>query len=170
MTDRIRKGDRPASPVGGCSAEREPTGDFTLNAEVHRICIAEGGYPAKWPRHMCCPCCGTGQLKSLFTKHQFNHRQCKNCGFVCIDPYPPEDIVKRLYAGSYYTNFREFYEARHLRKVGGYSMTAAPIELLEKERRGGASAPAKAGDWVEVGAGREPTLSMRAVAAPSRCH
>jgi SAM-dependent methyltransferase len=152
MTDQIGAVDRPASPVGGCSADRGPPADLTLNAEVHRICIAEGGYPAKWPRHPCCPCCGTGQLKSLFTKHQFNHSQCTNCSFVCVNPYPPKDIVKRLYAGSYYTNFREFYEARHLREVGGYSMTAAPIELLEKMIECAAHGR-EAGDWLDVGGG-----------------
>jgi SAM-dependent methyltransferase len=152
MTDQIGGSDRPASPVGGCSADRGPPADLTLNAEVHRICITEGRYPAEWPQHTSCPCCGTGQLKSLFTKHQFNHSQCTNCSFVCVNPYPPEDIVKRLYAGSYYTNFREFYEARHLREVGGYSMTAAPIELLEKMIECAADGR-EAGDWLDVGGG-----------------
>jgi SAM-dependent methyltransferase len=151
MADQIGEENRASSLGCGCANRGSPP-DLTLNAEVHRICIAEGGYPANWPRHTSCPCCGTGQLKSLFIKHQFNHSQCTNCSFVCVDPYPPEEIVKRLYAGSYYTNFREFYEARHLREVGGYSMTAAPIELLE-EMIECAARGRDAGDWLDVGGG-----------------
>ena len=142
--------DQVAAP--DACAEQSSTSLLTLNAEVHRICITDGGYPGEWPQHPNCPCCGTGQLKNLFTKHQFSHRQCANCGFVCVDPYPPEDILKKLYAGSYYTNFREFYEARHLREVGGYSMTAAPLELLEQMIES-AIRSRSVGDWLDVGGG-----------------
>jgi SAM-dependent methyltransferase len=150
MADGMSSADQEA--VIDLSAERGSADFLTLNAEVHRICVTDGGYPAEWPQHPCCPCCGTGQLTNLFSKHQFNHRQCANCGFVCVDPYPPGDILKKLYAGSYYTNFREFYEARHLREVGGYSMTAAPLELLEKMIDSAARGRA-VGDWLDVGGG-----------------
>jgi SAM-dependent methyltransferase len=126
--------------------------ELTLNAEVHRICIAEGGYPTTWPRHLKCPCCGRGDLKSIFSKYQFNHDQCTDCGFVCVNPYPPKNIVTRLYGGSYYTNFREFYEAKYLREVGDYSMTAAPMELLER-MIARATAGRTVGDWLDVGGG-----------------
>ncbi len=133
--------------------------DVTLNAEVHRVCMVEGGYPERWPRHSHCPCCGTGELRSIFSKYQFNHDQCANCGFVCVNPYPPDDILKRLYAGSYYTNFREYYEADHLRRVGGESMTAAPLELLEN-LIAGVTAGRDPGDWLDVGGGLGTTADL----------
>ncbi len=152
MTDNGAIPERVTEPIGVSSLDQVSPNDKTLNAEVHRICILDGGYPDRWPRHQHCPCCGTGELRSLFTKHQFNHSQCINCGFVCVDPYPPQDILKKLYAGAYYTNFREFYEARHLRETGGYSMTAAPVELLE-EMIESAAGGREAGDWLDVGGG-----------------
>lgn len=132
-------------------AERAPP-DLTLNAEVHRICVVEGGYPQQWPRHRACPCCGTGELRPLFRKYQFGHDQCRDCAFVCVNPYPPEEVLTRLYAGAYYTNFREFYEAHHLRDAGGDSMTAAPAELLETMIES-AAAGRQFGEWLEVGGG-----------------
>ena len=150
MGDRMSSADQEAVP--DLSAGQGSAAFLTLNAEVHRICVTDGGYPAEWPQHPWCPCCGTGELTNLFSKHQFSHRQCANCGFVCVDPYPPDDILKKLYAGSYYTNFREFYEARHLREVGGYSMTAAPLELLEK-MIDSATRGRAAGEWLDVGGG-----------------
>ncbi len=152
MTEDVGRVDPTETAAGGPYADEGPPADLTLNAEVNRICIVEGGYPAKWPRHSCCPCCGTGQIRPLFTKHQFNHSQCANCGFVCVDPYPPDDILKKLYAGAYYTNFREYYEARHLREVGGSCMTAAPLELLE-QMIAFASCGRETGDWLDVGGG-----------------
>ena len=136
----------PAAPLD------KGTADETLNAEVRRICMIEGGYPGKWPCHARCPCCGTGELHSLFSKQGFNHDQCTTCGFVCVNPYPPDEIIRKLYAGAYYTNFREFYEARHLREVGGYSVTAAPLELLEQMIEC-ATAGRAAARWLDVGGG-----------------
>ncbi len=138
-----------AVPAAGLN---DRAADDTLNAEVRRICMLEGGYPGKWPRHARCPCCGIGELRSLFSKQGFNHDQCTNCGFVCVNPYPPDEIIRKLYAGAYYTNFREFYEARHLREVGGYSVTAAPLELLE-EMIECATAGRATGRWLDVGGG-----------------
>jgi SAM-dependent methyltransferase len=126
--------------------------DLTLNAEVRRICMLEGGYPSAWPRHRQCPSCGKGPLQSLFSKHEFNHDQCGNCGFVCVNPYPPTTILTKLYAGAYYTNFREYYEAQLLREAGGSCMTAAPLELLN-EMIARATASRAPGDWLDVGGG-----------------
>jgi SAM-dependent methyltransferase len=152
MPDDTSRTDQTAPPVCGLLSDDKSRADLTLNAEIYRICVAEGGYPAKWPQHHCCPCCGAGPLRGLFTKHGFNHSQCTKCGFVCVNPYPPEDIVKKLYAGSYYTNFREFYEARHLREVGGWSLTAAPLDLLEGMITR-TTAGRQPGDWLDVGGG-----------------
>ena len=124
----------------------------TLNAEVYRVCMLEGGYPDAWPRHRGCPCCGGGELRSLFKKHGFNHDQCSHCGFVCVNPYPPEEIVKRLYSGTYYTNFREYYEAGYLQRTGEHSITAAPVALLE-QMIARATAGRAAGEWLDVGGG-----------------
>jgi SAM-dependent methyltransferase len=126
--------------------------DTTLNAEVYRICVVEGGYPRDWPAHDRCPCCGAGRLRKLFIKYNFGHSQCIDCNFVCLDPYPPEPVLKRLYSGSYYTNFRDFYEAQYLREIGGHSMTAAPLELLEDVIQRAVHARAE-GDWLDVGGG-----------------
>ncbi len=141
--------------TGGSDAaggQGEAPVDLTLNAEVWRICMLEGGYPERWPRHSRCPCCDAGELRPLFRKYDFNHSQCIHCGFVCVDPYPPQDILRRLYAGSYYTNFREFYEAQYLRECGDHSMTAAPLEQLDEmiER---ATEGRGRGDWLDVGGG-----------------
>lgn len=141
-----------AEPVDSLSSATASLTDLTLNAEVHRICVVEGGYPGDWPRHERCPCCGTGKLRFLFHKQGIAHEQCVNCDFVCINPYPPDEILKKIYSGSYYTNFREYYEARHLRESGGHSVTAAPIEMLETmiER---ASGERQTGEWLDVGGG-----------------
>src|SRR5579862_6416616 len=145
MVRRPMADDFGAAPAVGRKIE-------TLNAEVHRICMVEGGYPNAWPRHTSCPCCGVGELRSLFKKHEFNHDQCIHCGFVCVNPYPPDDIVKRLYSSTYYTNFREYYEAGYLQRTGKHSITAAPVELLE-DMIVRAAAGRAAGDWLDVGGG-----------------
>jgi len=152
MTEDAAPPERLVKPSDQSSVDHGSPGDRTLNAEVHRICIAEGGYPEQWPRHQQCPCCGSGALRSIFTKYQFNHSQCISCGFVCVDPYPPEAIVKKLYTGAYYTNFREFYEAKHLRELGGHSITAAPLELIE-EMIARSTCGCDKGDWLDVGGG-----------------
>src|SRR5262249_15859223 len=151
---------RPADNTSAAAPAMEATGgvandavcliDSTLNAEVHRICLVEGGYPSDWPVHDRCPCCGIGQLNRLFTKYNFDHSQCSECGFVCLNPYPPDRILKTLYSGSYYTNFREYYEAGYLREIGGHNITAAPLELIE-EMIGRAVHARERGDWLDVG-------------------
>jgi SAM-dependent methyltransferase len=143
----IREADNVSTDAALSSAP-----DLTLNAEVRRICVTEGGYPARWLRHASCPCCGLGELASLFTKYQFNHDQCDNCGFVCVNPYPPVDIIKLLYGGSYYSNFREYYEAQEAREGRQQTISAAPLELIE-QIIARATAGREAGDWLDVGGG-----------------
>ena len=124
----------------------------TLNEEVRIACFEQGGYPQRWERHPACPCCGSGSLFPSFSKNNIWHSSCCNCGFICIDPYPPAEILRQLYAGSYYSLTRELYEVPRLRDQGVITAYTAPTELLndtiKKCVRGRVS-----GTWLDVGGG-----------------
>ena len=125
---------------------------LTLREEIAKICVIEGGYPDRWPRHTECPCCGGKDLRRAFSKFDFTHKQCGTCNFVFVDPYPPDDVIHKLYAGQYYTNVREFYELPRVK--GGEDSTpfTAPrstlIDIVER-----VSATKSKGRWLEVGGG-----------------
>src|SRR6478735_5652106 len=78
-----------------------------LSEEIVEICLSDGRYPTQWPRHEACPACGGKDLVVTFSKLGFNHDECRSCEFVFVNPFPPSDIIARLYAGDYYTNTRE---------------------------------------------------------------
>jgi ABC-type polysaccharide/polyol phosphate transport system ATPase subunit/SAM-dependent methyltransferase len=123
----------------------------TLRGEIEQVCIVEGGYPERWPRHERCPACEGGPLVKAFSKYGFDHVRCGTCGFVCVDPYPPEAIMERLYAGEYYTRVRELFELPLVETGGMGTPFSAPREVLEGmiER----TARARAGAWLDVGGG-----------------
>ena len=125
---------------------------LTLGAEIREICFKDGKYPENWPHHAHCPACGGTTLIDAFSKFGFSHRRCGACEFVFMDPYPPEDILKRLYEGHYYTNIREFFEAPLLRKAGESTPFSASVEELDRivDR---ATAGRTHGDWLDVGGG-----------------
>lgn len=124
----------------------------TLSAEVREICFAKGNYPEGWPRHARCPACDSAMLREAFAKDGFSHRQCTSCDFVCMDPYPADDTIKELYAGRYYTNSRELFEAPRLRLAGTATPYSAPMaeleSIIDRTARSGDS-----GDWLDVGGG-----------------
>jgi ABC-type polysaccharide/polyol phosphate transport system ATPase subunit/SAM-dependent methyltransferase len=148
MSESGAKGTAPASETDAGPV----LPDGTLNSEIRRVCMVEGRYPEGWPRHEKCPCCGKGDLKFLFSKFGLAHDQCTECEFVCMNPYPSDEMVKKIYSGQYYTNFREHYEAHYLREHGEHSLVAAPAELLEAmiER---ATRGRNRGAWLDVGGG-----------------
>jgi SAM-dependent methyltransferase len=132
-----------------------PEGDVrpaTLRAEIAAICLGEGGYPHSWPRHAACPACGEAALAPAFAKYGFSHARCGKCGFVCVDPYPPEDILTKLYNGRYYTQVREFFELPMLRDSRQGTPFSAPEDLL-KDVIATATAKRKTGRWLDVGGG-----------------
>jgi ABC-type polysaccharide/polyol phosphate transport system ATPase subunit/SAM-dependent methyltransferase len=102
----------------------------TLRQEIERICMDEGGYPDRWPRHCRCPACGGGPLMPCFAKYGFSHAQCGACGFVCVDPYPIDAILRKLYSGAYYSAIREYFERPRLECGGDGSPFSAPPEIL----------------------------------------
>jgi ABC-type polysaccharide/polyol phosphate transport system ATPase subunit/SAM-dependent methyltransferase len=123
----------------------------TLRGEIEQVCIVEGGYPGRWPRHERCPACDGGPLVKAFAKYGFDHARCGTCGFICVDPYPPEEIMARLYAGEYYTRIRELLELPLLEARGEGTPFSAPREVLEGIVA--RTAAARSGAWLDVGGG-----------------
>ena len=123
----------------------------TLASEVRRLCHLEGRYPQGWVQRLECPCCGSRHLREAFSKFEIKHCRCVECDYICVNPYPPPDLLNTLYAGDYYTRVREFYELPRAR-TGLASAYSAPVELLEiliargTDRRTG-------GTWLDVGGG-----------------
>lgn len=125
---------------------------LTLGDEVKDICIKEGGYPFAWNRHTSCPACGETLLLDAFKKKNFAHRRCAVCNFTFVDPYPPEDIVEKLYKGVFYTNTREYYESWRITSGQSATIYSAPEDILQ-EIISTAAPPNTSGRWLEVGGG-----------------
>lgn len=129
-----------------------PAGITTLRQEIQAICVDEGGYPDAWPHHNRCPACSGGPLHFAFSKYNFSHSRCQECGFVCVNPYPPTDIVSKLYSGAYYSQTRELFELPLLASGGEGTPFSAPREILasiiDKATQGRAK-----GRWLDVGGG-----------------
>ncbi|AHB47207.1 teichoic acid ABC transporter ATP-binding protein [Hyphomicrobium nitrativorans NL23] len=138
----------------------------TLRSEIEAICFREGGYPKTWPRHEACPACDQVALAPAFSKYSFTHAQCSACGFVTVDPYPPDDIIAKLYDGAYYTQVRNLFEAPLLLGCGDATPFSAPKETLmaviDRATRGRAS-----GTWLDVGGGLGAFANLIAEARPS---
>lgn len=128
-----------------------PTHD-TLRKEIQEVCLGAGGYPDQWPRHEVCPACGVGKLVFAFAKYGFQHSRCVACEFVCLDPYPPETIIAKLYSGSYYSQVRSLFE-QPLMKAGGASTPfSAPREVLRSVVHA-TTEGRSTGRWLDVGGG-----------------
>src|ERR1700733_5557038 len=150
---------RPGEPNGtalssGISATLAPVqrNGQTLRGEIEQICIAEGGYPANWPRHSHCPACGEGPLVDAFAKYGFSHVQCAACSFVAVDPYPPDEIIAKLYSGAYYSRVRDLFERPLLEQGGIVTPFSAPRDVLETVVRYTTQGQAT-GTWLDVGGG-----------------
>jgi ABC-type polysaccharide/polyol phosphate transport system ATPase subunit/SAM-dependent methyltransferase len=124
----------------------------TLRAEIEQICVVEGRYPEDWPRHDHCPACGGRPLLRSFMKYGFSHDRCAICGFVCVNPYPPDDVISKLYSGVYYARIRELFERPLLERKGLGSPFSAPRGALEAMVRRATDGRA-AGSWLDVGGG-----------------
>ena len=124
----------------------------TLRGEIEQICVAEGGYPERWPRHPYCSACGKGPLIEAFAKYGFSHARCGTCGFVCVDPYPPGEILTKLYSGAYYSRTRELFERPLLNDGGTGTPFSAPHDVLEAVVRRTTTGRAT-GTWLDVGGG-----------------
>ncbi len=124
----------------------------TLKEEVTHICVTEGGYPISWDKHYDCPACGQGPMLDAFKKKGFTHSRCAICDFVCVNPYPPKEVLDKLYAGQYYTELRENYEAWRLSNGESATTYSAPQDILLDIIADVAPANSR-GTWLDVGGG-----------------
>ena len=124
----------------------------TLRQELEEICRTRGGYPKKWHKHTACPACARSALVPSFKKYDFTHSRCKECGFICVNPYPPDDVLNALYKGKYYTNVRRFFELPLLKEGGAGTPFSAPADAMQYmiDR---ATGNRKTGKWLDVGGG-----------------
>ena len=136
-------------PDGPCGPAAQGP-DLTLVGEITRICFTEGGYPDRWPKHLSCPCCGGCPLVYAFSKYGIAHDRCRACDFICVNPFPPEPVVRKLYAAAYYSNHREFTETELIRSGESEKLLYAP-ELMEKMLQKAPQTPS--GEWLDVGGG-----------------
>jgi ABC-type polysaccharide/polyol phosphate transport system ATPase subunit/SAM-dependent methyltransferase len=124
----------------------------TLRAEIEDICFVQGGYPNGWPMHDDCPCCGSTQIRPHFDKYGMSHWICRPCEFVFVNPYPPDEILTRLYDGAYYTGVRRHVEeprARSGHEDASMSVAAVHLEPIIDYVR----ARRTQGVWLDVGGG-----------------
>ncbi len=142
--------DRALAQGGSLRTGEEPS---TLRGEIEAICLGDGGYPDRWPVHDDCPACGNGPLQPTFKKYGFAHAQCRACGFVCLDPYPPTHILNKLYDGAYYTRVRNLFELPRLLKTGTATPFSAPEQLLRNVVDHATSGLTRPGRWLDVGGG-----------------
>lgn len=124
----------------------------TLRQEIEKICVVDGQYPDRWPRHDCCPACNGGGIVSGFAKYGFTHSQCISCGFTFVDPYPVPKILRQLYSGLYYSRTRSLFEKPLLSGEGAELPFSAPRAVLEEVIRRATEGKSK-GAWLEVGGG-----------------
>jgi len=157
LRDGVRKwrvGIEAAPSVEGQSAGKPeaPVIERTIGQEVAEICFTDGRFPEQWPRHGECPACAGKDIVDAFAKAGFAHRRCRDCEFVFVDPFPPDDVAERLYAGEYYTNYREFHELPGLIRDGAATKFTAPDSALERVISR-ATGERKEGAWLDVGGG-----------------
>lgn len=155
-----------AGPAGGRTVEKAvsaksppplaltpPSMNYkTLREEIEAVCVDRGGYPEAWPRHQGCPACESRALAPLFEKYGFNHSRCAACGFVCVDPFPPDPVLAELYSGAYYTRTRQLFELPLLRQGGKMTPFSAPSDVLGQVVEQ-ATGDAASGRWLDVGGG-----------------
>jgi lipopolysaccharide transport system ATP-binding protein len=147
------KRERATSSKSTLSAEASVrAGRATLRGEIERICVVEGGYPNHWPRHRHCPVCGEGPLAEAFAKYGFSHVRCGTCGFICVDPYPTDEILTKLYSSAYYSRIRELFERPLLERGGTGTPFSAPREVLQAVVQR-TTRDRMAGAWLDVGGG-----------------
>ncbi|KAB0675913.1 methyltransferase domain-containing protein [Aureimonas leprariae] len=137
----------------------------TLFQEIHRLCHVEGLYPLGWIERTECPCCGASRFQEAFKKLGIRHSRCAECDYVCVDPYPPPQVMEVLYSGDYYTRMREFYELPRLRDQGIGSAYSAPVELLDALIAKGTGGR-ESGAWLDVGGGLGAFASLVSRRAP----
>jgi ABC-type polysaccharide/polyol phosphate transport system ATPase subunit/SAM-dependent methyltransferase len=146
------------------SAEKKSDSE-TLRQEIESICFADGGYPGKWLRHAACPVCDGGPLADCFEKYALMHQRCAACGFVFVNPYPPAELLRRLYDGKYYSMVREHWEYGRIKKGLSSTPYSAPRDVLERVI-GEIVADKPSGTWLDVGGGVGSTASLVQRMAP----
>ncbi len=144
VADTYAPVDRPPGAVDGALE--------TLEDEVHQICFVEGHYPQGWPRHEGCPCCDARERHPLFEKYGMSHALCASCGFVFLDPYPPDALLERLYNAAYYPGVRRFVELPKARAGHRGALFSFPDGVLQRIIAHARTA-ASTGAWLEVGGG-----------------
>jgi 2-polyprenyl-3-methyl-5-hydroxy-6-metoxy-1,4-benzoquinol methylase len=148
------------SPVVDAFAEAQQLAarGGTLNAEVERLCIVEGGYPDAWPRHDRCAICGGSDFADAFEKQGFTHKRCRSCDFVFLDPYPTDAVLSAIYNGEYYSKTRELFELPRMRTDRSMTPYTAPLDVIEAMIARCASA--EEGDWLDVGGGIGASMAL----------
>jgi SAM-dependent methyltransferase len=136
------------------STKAPPPGGYdTLREEIQDLCFNIGGYPDAWPRHRQCPCCASTSLAPLFKKYEIEHWVCQACEFVFVNPYPPDDLVGRIYNASYYPAVREFIELpRAQAGREDAALFSTPLEVLDRIIAT-VAADQPSGEWLDVGGG-----------------
>jgi len=158
-------GTGPNGRSAPAAATLDPDAVKTLREEIAALCVGKGGYPHAWPRHPACPCCGSGSLRPAFAKFGFEHKRCDACGFVCVDPYPPDDVASALYGGRYYTNVRELFELPRAKRGGEATPFSVPNSTLADIAMR-ATNKRRFGRWLDVGGGLGVFGNLIAQVAP----
>lgn len=123
-----------------------------MRREILSVCFGNGGYPDRWPRHQRCPVCDQAALSPTFQKYGFTHDQCASCGVIVLNPYPPAEIMAKLYDGEYYTFVRKLFELPRLLDEGQATPFTAPEDALVSVIET-ACAGRDQGGWLDIGGG-----------------
>jgi len=132
---------------------QEPGQYKSINEEIDSVCFREGGYPNGWLRHQHCPCCLSTRIISAFLKFNLEHWVCGECDFVFLNPYPPPQLLDRLYNAAYYPAVRRFVElpkakaGREDAALFSYPISVM-LRIIEEAR-----SSVGTGRWLEVGGG-----------------
>jgi 2-polyprenyl-3-methyl-5-hydroxy-6-metoxy-1,4-benzoquinol methylase len=124
----------------------------TLREEIHKVCFEIHQYPRHWPRHECCPCCGSSKIKYAFAKYQIDHWKCRQCAFFFVNPYPPQEVLRELYDGAYYTGVRKYIEEPKVRKGAMDASLTVGLDYLKPVAEE-VFRLKPAGTWLDVGGG-----------------
>lgn len=159
----------PARPERGAPAPREAQDlrpGTTLYGEIRRICFEEMGPPDKWPKHEVCPCCGGKGIEFYFEKLGFAHWTCRHCDFVFANPYPPPQLLSRLYNEGYYPAVRRFIEIPKLRRGEYAALFSLGEDTLQRIIAHFSEYSGTALSWLDVGGGVGSFARLIAEAEP----
>lgn len=65
-----------------------------------------------WTPVTACPACSSSTIKPFAQLRNIQHSRCNECGFVFVNPVPPDTVTEAFYNSAFYNNYRYMEQAQ----------------------------------------------------------